>query len=447
MPWQQLVLDVALEIDPETGELWYRDVTVGVPRQSGKTTLTLPRIVWRAEASHLLGGRQRMLYAAQTGKDAKAKWQEDFVEDLDAAPIMGHGTPRARYRTILATGRERIRFLSGSTFAPIATQETSGHGNTLDDGTLDEAFAQVDTRVEDAWLPAMNTRPQSQFWVVSTAGTRKSLYLRSKVTRGRAIVESGQLSRSAHFEWSAPADADPEDPATWWACMPALGHTIRVETIRHRFESITGGLPEFRRAYLNQWSDEFDDEEWVLPKASWFGCMDGESRRAGPPALAIDMSPDRSKASISYAAARADGLPMVQVVRWGEGSDWLVAEAEKITREKGSTCVVVDGAGPASNKITDLEKALGGRAPIVVLDTAEVAAACGSIYDAVVTEQLRHLGQSELDAAVAGAVHIPVGDRQRFGRRKSDVDISALYSSTLALEGLARHPGTSSILY
>lgn len=431
MPWQRHVIDIATEIDPVTGGLWYREVLLTIPRQSGKTTLTLPRVVWRAEFARHLGGRQRMLYAAQTGKDAKKKWQEDFLEDLKAVPVM-----RGRYRPILSTGRERVRFLNGSTFAPIATQETSGHGDTLDDGTLDEAFAQLDNRVEEAWRPAMITRRWAQFWVVSTAGTRKSLYLRSKVNRGRALVESGRQSRTAVFEWSAPADADPENPATWALCMPALGFTQTVEGVQHELETMEGGLPAFRRAYLNQWSDEFDDTEWELPKASWAACQDEASVRAGLPALAIDVSPNRSRAAVSFAAVRDDGLPMIQVVRHGDGVDWVAEHVRQIVVDKGAICVAMDGIGPVSNLRQDLEEALEGRAPLRVMATSDVTDAWGDLYDAVVTEQLRHLGQAELDVALAGATTRMIGTRKAWDRKASSTDITPLVSATHAMWGL-----------
>ena len=49
-----------------------------------------------------------------------------------------------------------------------------------------------------------------------------------------------------YFEWSAPDDADPFDPATWWACMPALGHTVDVETITADADDMDAD--EFRHA-------------------------------------------------------------------------------------------------------------------------------------------------------------------------------------------------------
>src|SRR6266508_5204234 len=37
MPWQRLVADVAMEVDPRTGRLVYGEVVVTTPRQQGKT--------------------------------------------------------------------------------------------------------------------------------------------------------------------------------------------------------------------------------------------------------------------------------------------------------------------------------------------------------------------------------------------------------------------------
>src|SRR5690606_39326101 len=39
MPWQQYVVDVALELDPETGQLAYREVVLTVPRDRKSTRL------------------------------------------------------------------------------------------------------------------------------------------------------------------------------------------------------------------------------------------------------------------------------------------------------------------------------------------------------------------------------------------------------------------------
>src|SRR5213078_2636771 len=62
MPWQRDVLDTALEVDPKTGLLIYREAVLTVPRQSGKTWLLLCLMVHRALG---FGEPQQILYTAQ----------------------------------------------------------------------------------------------------------------------------------------------------------------------------------------------------------------------------------------------------------------------------------------------------------------------------------------------------------------------------------------------
>jgi hypothetical protein len=445
MPWQQYVMDVALEIDPETGFLAYDAVDVSVPRQSGKTTLTLPRIVWRAETAHLLGGRQNMLYAAQKAIAAKKKWEREFVADLKAQPLMA-----GRFRVLKPAGNEHLLFtphrrgkpLYVSTFAPIATQSTSGHGDTLDDGTLDEAFAQKDATVEAAWRPAMNTRPNAQFWVSSTVGY-PGTYLRNRMRKGRAYVRGDRRSGTAYFEWSCPPEMDPADPATWPTFMPALGHTIGTRAVQRALEEIEDGIAGFRRAYGNQWPDEFDDEDWVVPRESWAACQDAGFTRSGLPALGIDVTPDRSRSSVSFAGTNAAGLPGMKVVRAGEGVAWVVAEVAAIAAAKGAVCVVLDSVGPAKNLAPDLVKALAGLrspCPVKVMTTSEVCDAWANFEDAVITEQVRHTGQDEVRGALRVAVTRKIGARTVVDRLASAGDVSPLLSGVHALWGLATMP-------
>lgn len=95
MPWQRYAVDVALEVDPATGELAYRDVTALVPRQSGKTTVILGVKVHRAVAfprearrrAPYQRGRQRIIYAAQKRIDAEDKFINDHLPILKSSPF------------------------------------------------------------------------------------------------------------------------------------------------------------------------------------------------------------------------------------------------------------------------------------------------------------------------------------------------------------------------
>jgi hypothetical protein len=66
----------------------------------------------------------------------------------------------------------------------------------------------------------------------------------------------------------------------------------------------------------------------------------------------------------------------------------------------------------------------------------EHAKACGTFFDACEQQTLRHLGSSELTAAVKGAAKRPLGDAWAWSRKASSVDISPLVAVTLALWGV-----------
>lgn len=426
MPWQQHVVDVALEVDPDTGLLAYREVDLTVPRQSGKTSLLLAVMVHRALG---FGQRQKIVYTAQTRNDARKKWEDDHLSVLDASPL------RVMYEVRKTNGNEAIKWSNGSMHGITSSTEKAGHGATLDLAVLDEAFAHEDARLEQGLSPTMITRPQPQLWVPSTAGTKRSAYLRQKVDTGRVRAELGLTESVAYFEWSAPAEADPADPATWRDCMPALGHTINEAAIRAEFDRMP--LAEYRRAYLNQWPDDAPDEWQVIGRDPWMALVDMDSQPSGSLAFAVDMTPDRSYTAIGVAGQRADGLLHVEVAEHQRGAGWVV-ERVKAMRDRWRPCaIVVDGAGPAGSLIAPLEAA---GIEVVKPTARDVMQSCGQFYDAVMdSKSLRHRDQAPLNSALSGAAQRPLGDGWAWNRKGLSVDISPLVAVTNAAWGLATH--------
>jgi phage terminase large subunit-like protein len=183
-------------------------------------------------------GPQRSTYTAQKRLNARKKLERDFAELLrgsrsfreitnaKARPTEGH-----RVALSLNNGSEHIQFGTGSFLQIDTPSRTGGHGDTLDDGTIDEAFAHEDDTVEAGMRPAMATRRNAQLWVISTAGDGRSKYLYRKVLAGRRLGV-GRARQRLLRRVLRPEDADPGDPATWWGCMPALGITITEDFIR-----------------------------------------------------------------------------------------------------------------------------------------------------------------------------------------------------------------------
>jgi hypothetical protein len=427
MPWQQHVADVILEIDSDTGLLAYPEFGLTVPRQSGKSTFLLAKAVHRASAAKFFGPRQHIVYTAQTRKDARKKFEEDYGGVLEGSAYFRHkADPR------WGNGNEHIRFPNHSRFAIEANTEKAGHGPTLDEAYIDEAFAQVDARLEQAFRPAMITRRNKQLGWISTAGwSDGSPYLQAKVKRGREQAEMGVREGLAYFEWSAPQDADPQDRAVWRSCMPALGHTISEDSIAVEFASMD--LNDFRRAYLNQWVIRGAPSDWVvIPEMAWSDLLDPRSAPLDPVAFAADATPNQDHGSIGVAGLREDGTLHVEVIDHRPGMAWMPARLLELYAKWRPCAVVVDPKRQANTLIPGLE---GAGVEVTKTTARQMAQACGQLFSAVTdSRSLRHLGQPDLDSALARATKRELEGAWAWDGR-TGVDISPLVAVTLAAWG------------
>jgi phage terminase large subunit-like protein len=441
MPWQQELADLALEVDPDTGNLVYREVRVTVPRQSGKSTLILAKNVQRMVDAAKFGGRQRLTYTAQDRLSAKSKLMDDWAEDLRASKRFD-----GRWMTRRTIGEESIRWSNGSIWGIQANKETSGHGGTLDVGDIDEAFCHIDDRVEQALSPAMITRKNAQLWVVSTAGSERSIYLKGKVKSGRELAEAGIDRGVCYCEFSADPDSDLDDPANWATFMPALGITTTVDIIRSERAKMTPA--GFARAYGNVWVPaRYGDQ--VIPADEWVACEDPDSQIVGKTyVLAVDVAPGSSWGSIAVAGPRADGLPHAEVIEHRGGDGWIVERLLELRESLGAeTPVVLDPTGQAGALLPALRKAGiiepdkdRPDGPLHLTSAREMAQACGALKSATREGKWRHIGQPVLTEALAGAATRQLLDAWAFKRTSSSCDISPLVALVLALHGLSITP-------
>jgi len=434
MPWQQLVANVGLEL-LEDGRPAYRDVIVTVPRQNGKTTLIL---AWEVDRALMWGARQRIIYSAQTGRDAREKLLEDQAPILHGEP-KGTGPFSAAIRQVISTnGGEAILFKGGSRISTVASSESAGHGKTIGLGVVDEAFDDVDNRREQALTPAMRTVRDAQLIVASTMGTDASIYLNGRVDAGRAVAtEDRDDSRVAYFEWSAPDDADIADPKVWAACTPALGYTIDVDTIRAEYEKNLATPGEFKRFALNQ---RTASDERVIAAVLWEAVCSPDCRPDGRMTFAIDCNPERTSGSI----AAADKFGNIELLHHDPGTGWLVPRAKALCEKWGGQ-VAVDPGGPAGSFITELEQ---NRVRVVPVGGGDLTKACGMFYTAIADRepgsspiQVRKDGR--LDAAVAAAKKRPTGDAWVWTRKSSLTDISPVVAVTVAYWAALQDPGPS----
>jgi hypothetical protein len=419
MPWQEQVALVGGELVTHESGLMvpaYREVVFTVPRQNGKTTLIL---AWEIQRALGWAGPQKIAYSAQTGSDARKKLLEDQFPLLEPRKKTLGIKPAGLRR---ANGNEGVEFRNGSRLVLLASTEDAGHGKTLDMAVKDELFADTDDRRDQALRPAMVTRPAAQVLACSTAGTDESLPWNELVDRGRAAVDAGERSEIAYFEWSAPRDCDADDPAVWWSCMPALGLTITENVIRGERRGMKDG--EFRRAFLNI-STRSDDR--VIPAQAWQDVNRSDAKPLGSLVFSVEVNEERTAGSIVVASCGP--VPVCEVVDQRAATGWLIERCAELSKRWGRPPFVIDGRGPAGVLVGDLERA-GVRVQLAT--TADMTAACGGFYDAVVEQRVVVRPHPALDAAVAAAVKKWVGDAWVWARRSATADVSTLVGASLA---------------
>jgi hypothetical protein len=423
MPWQEQVLMVAFELDA-LGFPVYRYIIVTVPRQQGKTTLLLGVELFRCllwPSDH----PQRVVYSAQNGWAGHKKLLEDQVPLIKRSPALASEVSRFRY----AAGDDGVDFKNGSMIRLQASGASAGHGPTNDLCLIDEARFDTDNTREQAMVPSMMTRPDGQLWIVSTAGNEAATYLKQKRDTGRALVtDPPERTDTCYFEWSADDEAPIDREETWISCMPALGHTVRINEIRSAYQKAVDEQETalFEQEFLNRWTV---GNEQVIPEALWRAvCGDYRPDEETTLFLGIDVALDRRTGAIVV----VDGALTAELIEHVTDVPRMVARVAELAKEH-SAMVAVNKAGPSGAMIAELE-ALG--VEVAAYGPSDVADATTRLYDGVADQRIRVRSSrgDPLSLAVAGAGKRIIGERWYWGRTSGTVDISPLVALTLAYD-------------
>lgn len=470
--WQRDVADVVMEIDPDTGQLFYSELVMTVPRQAGKTTFVLVLLVCRLTVMSELLGLQNALYTAQSGTKAREKLQRDFAKALRVArasfseiSASSRKTPTkpSEWKLSMVNGSEHILFGIGNYLGIAAPTEDAGHGGTLDMGVIDEAFAHETDIVEQGIEPTMQTRDSAQMVIISTAGTEKSKYLYRKVLAGRERCQSGEHGSSAYFEWGIPEDEDHTDERVWHRYHPNVSNPNVLRSMRAKLQKAMAnpddpesGMDAFRRGYCNQWPNkpvlEVDDKSTIkLTLEAWGQCGErpdtwdqAKVAEGQPVVLAVSAPTDRSTASLVMAGYRADGLVHVEEMGFDGNGDpftgvsWLKEALPRIVKAWGNDLVTIaiDPKDPAASVVAEVEAALGQKLQRVTLE--RFGAACVDFVDMVHECRIRHRGEFVFSDAVAGLRTRRIGDGSLWlwDRQTSKTNPAPIVAATLAVYAL-----------
>ncbi|MEU4133647.1 terminase [Streptomyces wuyuanensis] len=430
-PWQQFVLDQGLGLKEDEKRWSAFEVGLIVSRQNGKGAIFEAREL----AGLFIFKEQMIIHTAHEFKTA----QEAFRRIL--ALIENTDDLRRRVARVRTShGDEGVELLSGQRLRFLARSGGSGRGFSGDCVIMDEAMILGDAAM-GALLPTMAARPNPQLWYAGSAGIGP---LSSQLAHVRRRGLEGSDRSLAFFEWSIDPHVaecstgctdhdDPADPRSWAKANPGFGIRITQDYVAREMPAMGANVFARERLGVGDYPSDSADTWSVIGEDVWRALADGDSQPSDPVAFAIDVTPERSHASICVAGLNGSAVH-VEVVDNRPGTDWVVERARDLHERWSPRCWVVDAGSPAGSLLTDLERALG--VEVVKPKAREIAQATGQFYDAVTSGDVVHLDQAPLATALAGARKRDLGEAWAWARRGVGVDISPLVGVTLARWGL-----------
>lgn len=420
-PWQRWLYIHALELLPN-GDYRFRTLLILVARQNGKTTWLQILALWAMyvnQAKLILGTAQNL--------DVSEECWEGAVEMAQSVPELSDEIDAV----VRVNGKKSLRLTTGERYKVAAASRRGGRGLSGDLVFLDELR---EHQTWEAWSAVTKTtmaRSRALVVGLSNAGDRNSvvlLHLRSVAME--AIESHDRSTKTGLFEWSAPDGCDLADVDGWRQANPSLGYTdLTVAAIQGALE--TDPEAGFRTEVLCQHVEQLAPP--AMPGDEWAECKDPASSIPDGAHLvfAVDVAWDESSACVVVAGVRADGLRHVEVMERRDGVDWIREYVRERARRWAPLAVTFQRRGaPVSSLTGDLD---GTGIPVQPLPSDQLAPAAVAFKQAVLTGQVRHLGQEPLDMAVATAVGRTVNDTWLLDRKGSTGDISPLIAATEAL--------------
>lgn len=407
-------------------------VTISIPRQVGKTfmigwivfalCMTQPglTVVWTAH---------RVATADETFDDMKSMaWMPKVSGHIASTPDNGEETA--------------VKFKNGSRIIFGARESGFGRGFTeLDIVVFDEAQILTERSIDDL-VPAQNASKNA---LTIFMGTPPRPIDNSEVfEEARRAALAGDAPDALYIEFSADRDAKPEDRKQWAIANPSYPHRTNEAAMMRMLRRLT--RESFMREALGRW-DEAANRRVAFPAGAWEArAIESPSDKWPVAAIGLDMNPDRTWVSVSFAFFADEGLhvELIETEPFTEGgSKELVRWIKSVAMRR--VPVVIDSFSPARTLEPLLREA---RCTVRILTSAEFAQACMGMHDAVVHEEVTHYDQDELNMSVNGATKRPVGKAGAwaFARDDLEVDLTPIISCVCAHFGaikFARKPSVS----
>lgn len=408
-------------------------IVLSIPRQVGKTFLTGMIVI----ALCLLFPGMTVLWTAHRGRTTTKTFHtmKGMTDRPKVKPYMLE--PR------MSNGEQEIRFRNGSVIMFGAREQGFGRGfDEVDIEVFDEAQILTERALEDM-VPATNQSRQGSGALLFFMGTPpRPTDPGAEFSNRRARAIAGESDDTVYVEFSADEDCDPEDRAQWAKANPSYPWRTDDVAMRRMRANLTDDA-SFRREALGIWTLGGGS---LFPMHDYEACADLEGAKVelSDIVLAVEMTLDRDRAVIAACGRRPDGIPQGELVDYRDGSGWVVARCQEIAAKRWIREVVIDDKSPAAPLIPEFEAA---GFTVTKTGPRDMANACGSLYDAVVARNYRHVPHLKVSQAILDGRRRRLGDAWAIDRRSPDVDVSPLVAASLAHWACARERVTDPGVY
>jgi hypothetical protein len=346
----------------------------------------------------------------------------------------------------IANGEQEIAFANGSLIMFGARAQGFGRGmDAVDVLVFDEAQI-LDIKALEDMVPATNQAQNPHGGLVFFIGTPPRPTDNGEAfTSKRLRALSGEARDIFYVEMGADPDADLDDRDQWAKANPSFPRRTPVESMLRMRENIPDD-DSWRREALGIWAA--NTTKGVIPVDAWQAAKDADSAPTDRLALGVEVGPDLAWASVSIAGQRADGTWHVALEAdqnsHGKGVAWLVPYVSALVElNPGIRTVVVDVAGPVKALV---EQHRPPRGPWFFTGTGvrvqpirvnDLGSTCSALLSGVVTLDVRHIDQSQLNVAALSAGKRALADTGMWvwSRRTATSDITPIQAATLALYG------------
>lgn len=400
-PWQRLVLERSLR-ERDNGQWASFEVGLCVARQSGKGAVLEAREL----AGLFLFGEKMIIHSAhefRTASEAFRRLEFLIAETPDLS--------RRVKRVSRSHGEEGIELVDGSRIMFRTRTKSGGRGLSGDLVILDEAMI-LSYESVGALLPTLATRPNPQVWYTGSAVDHEvhdKGFVFSAV-RQRALA--GDDPRLCYLEWSCEEGADASSPESWAQANPGMGIRISEEFIAAEHRALSKSPKTFavERLSIGDWPADKADVAQVIDPEEWGKRRDDTPEPVGSAVIGLVLAPDRSHWAIVAGQHTAADRIHVEVGSFRPMShDDVVRYVSAVVTDWDPAAVVLDARGLAKVIVPKLQ-AVGIEPEL--LNTPQVAGACGGFIDDVEAGVISHSGQPVLDSAARGLTlrDLPQGD-------------------------------------